>query len=76
LLNNPTLSDVKIKQHYKGKVWEYHGHKAILARGSQFFSNAFTGNFKEATEDVIELHDDIPEYFEIVLNFLYTDQYD
>jgi hypothetical protein len=45
LFNNPILSDVKIKLHYKDTVCEYHAHKAVLASGSQFFLNAFTGLF-------------------------------
>ncbi|KAJ4351246.1 uncharacterized protein N0V89_006585 [Didymosphaeria variabile] len=76
LFNNPTLSDVKIKQIYEGKVREYHAHKQILARGSKFFLNAFTGNFKEASGNVIEVHNDVPEHFEAALKFLYTQQYD
>ncbi|KAL1592744.1 hypothetical protein SLS60_011160 [Paraconiothyrium brasiliense] len=76
LFNNPTLSDVKIKQIFKGKVREYHAHKQILARGSKFFLNAFTGNFKEAHDNVMEVHDDVPEHFEIALMYLYTDVYD
>jgi hypothetical protein len=46
LFNNPLLSDVKIRQIYKGKVTEYHAHKAVLCLPSAWFRNAFTGNFK------------------------------
>ncbi|KAF2452022.1 hypothetical protein P171DRAFT_16702 [Karstenula rhodostoma CBS 690.94] len=76
LFNNPAFSNVKIKLHYNGSVHEYHAHTMILASGSRFFLNAFTGQFKEASENVIELHDDVPEHFEIVLKFLYTHRYD
>lgn len=46
LFNNPALSDVKIKQIYNGKTREYFAHKAILCKESEYFMNAFTGNFK------------------------------
>jgi len=46
LFNDPTLSDVKIKQICKGKTREYFGHKAILCTQSDFFMKAFTGGFK------------------------------
>jgi hypothetical protein len=46
LFNDPTLSDVKIKQISKGKTREYFGHKAILCAQSKFFMKAFTGGFK------------------------------
>ena len=46
LFNNPVLSDVTIKQIYKGKVREYHAHKAILCADSSYFLKAFTGNFR------------------------------
>ncbi|KAH7067999.1 BTB/POZ protein, partial [Paraphoma chrysanthemicola] len=76
LLNNATLSDVIIKQIYKGKVREYYAHKAILCKESEYFLKAFTGNFKEATESTMELHDDDPELFELALKFIYTEHYD
>ncbi|KAF2123057.1 BTB/POZ protein [Lophiotrema nucula] len=75
LFNDPLLSDVTIKQTYKGATREYHAHKAILCKGSDFFSKAFSGNFKEATDRVIELHDDILEHFEILLKHLYGISY-
>lgn len=46
LFNNPILSDVTIKQIYKGKVREYRAHKAILCADSSYFHKAFTGNFR------------------------------
>ncbi|KAF2865175.1 hypothetical protein BDV95DRAFT_469311, partial [Massariosphaeria phaeospora] len=76
LYNNPTFSDVKIKQISNGKTFQYYGHKAILCKDSGFFMRAFTGSFKEATGNIIELHDDDADQFEIVLKFIYTDVYD
>ncbi|RYN44530.1 hypothetical protein AA0114_g9949 [Alternaria tenuissima] len=76
MFNNPTLSDVKIKQVYEGKMREYHAHKAVLCLASGYFLNAFTGSFKEASESTIELHEDKPEYFDFLLKFIYTGIYD
>ncbi|KAF2867727.1 BTB/POZ protein, partial [Massariosphaeria phaeospora] len=76
LYNNPTLSDVKIKQISKGKTCEYYAHKAILCRESGFFMRAFTGSFKEASDAETELHDDEADYFEFLLKFIYTEKYD
>lgn len=44
--NNSTLSDVIIKQIYKGETREYFAHKAVLCMNSRYFLRAFTGNFK------------------------------
>jgi hypothetical protein len=76
LFNNPRLSDIKIKQIYKGVTREYYAHKAVLSCQSAFFMNAFTGHFKEASATTIEVHDDDPVFFEWVLRFMYTNQYD
>ncbi|KAF1939412.1 hypothetical protein EJ02DRAFT_457009 [Clathrospora elynae] len=76
LFNNPTLSDVKLKQIYQGKVREYYAHKAILCKESAFFLKAFTGKIREATEGVMKLHDDDPQHFEVLLKFIYSDKYD
>lgn len=46
LFNDPTLSDVKIKQTYRGKTREYFAHKATLCGQSGYFMRAFTGGFK------------------------------
>ncbi|CAN9203102.1 unnamed protein product [Alternaria sp. RS040] len=72
LFNNPTLSDVKIRQIYKGKVTEYFAHKAVLCAHSKWFLKAFTGKFKEASEQTIEVLDDDPKKFELMLKFVYT----
>ncbi|KAF1962334.1 hypothetical protein CC80DRAFT_385177, partial [Byssothecium circinans] len=76
LFNNPVLSDVKLKQIHNGTVREYHAHKAILSQRSSYFMKAFTGNFKEATANTMELHDDDPDKFELMLKFIYDDDYD
>jgi hypothetical protein len=46
LYNDPTFSDVKIRQIYKGKVTEYAAHKAVLCAHSGWFMTALTGRFK------------------------------
>ncbi|KAH6625363.1 hypothetical protein C7974DRAFT_280672, partial [Boeremia exigua] len=92
LFNNPTLSDVTIKQIAQGKVREYHAHKAILSADSSYFFRAFTDEFKasqpsgstllqlttaqEASQPVIEIHDDHPDHFEFLLKYIYTYEYD
>ncbi|KAF1359837.1 hypothetical protein EJ07DRAFT_42167, partial [Lizonia empirigonia] len=76
LFNSPTLSDVTIKQITKGETREYHAHKAVLCMESRYFLKAFTGNFKEATDNVITLYDDDPDQFEFLLKYIYTYQYD
>ncbi|KAI4938792.1 uncharacterized protein J4E92_000073 [Alternaria infectoria] len=75
LFNNPALSDVKIKQIHEGHTREYYAHKAVLCLESDYFLNAFTGNFKEASEGIMELHEDDPEHFEFLLKFMYTGAY-
>jgi hypothetical protein len=45
MLNNPTFSDVKIRQISNGEVKEYYAHKAVLCAHSKWFMKAFTGNF-------------------------------
>ncbi|KAI4638712.1 hypothetical protein J4E93_009740 [Alternaria ventricosa] len=75
LFNNPALSDVKIKQIHEGHTREYYAHKAVLCLESNYFLNAFTGNFKESSEGIMELHEDDPEHFEFLLKFMYTGAY-
>ncbi|KAF2799325.1 hypothetical protein K505DRAFT_294799 [Melanomma pulvis-pyrius CBS 109.77] len=76
LFNNPTLSDIRIKQICKGKTREYYAHKAILCKESDYFMNAFTGSFQEASDSEMAIYDDDPEHFEFVLKFIYTEHYD
>lgn len=71
---------MKIKQIWStgtdAKVQEYDAHKAVLSMRSKFFENAFTGKFKEASSNVIELHDDDPDHFKLALQFMYSVTYD
>ncbi|KAI4608030.1 hypothetical protein J4E83_009213 [Alternaria metachromatica] len=71
LYNDPTFSDIKIRQIYKGKVKEYAAHKAVLCAHSGWFMAALTGRFKEASADTIEVHDDDPETFQNMMEFFY-----
>ncbi|KAF2278773.1 uncharacterized protein EI97DRAFT_465179 [Westerdykella ornata] len=75
LFNNACFSDVTIRQTCHGASREYYGHKAVLASQSRWFYNAFFGNFKEATAKVVELHDDNPVHFEMLLKCIYSRQY-
>ncbi|KAF2000823.1 hypothetical protein P154DRAFT_563001 [Amniculicola lignicola CBS 123094] len=75
LFNNPTLSDIKIKQTYNDKTREYHAHKSVLCLHSTYFLKAFTGNYREASDAEMEVHDDDPESFELALKFIYSAKY-
>ncbi|KAL5119600.1 hypothetical protein ACEQ8H_002446 [Pleosporales sp. CAS-2024a] len=75
LFNNPIFSDIKIIHHHKGATKEYVAHRAILCARSEWFLKALTGSFMEATEGVINIRDDDPVHFEIMLQFIYTNKY-
>ncbi|KAF2123120.1 BTB/POZ protein [Lophiotrema nucula] len=75
LFNDPTFSDITIRQICDGKVKEYPAHKAVLCNHSNWFKKALTGQFKEASHPTIEVHDDNPNRFAIMLEHLYTLQY-
>ncbi|ORY60287.1 uncharacterized protein BCR38DRAFT_488468 [Pseudomassariella vexata] len=68
LWNNHDLSDVKIVCHER--CW--HVHTSILGAQSQFFLKAFTGNFKEATERVLDLSEEEPSIVEKALEYAYS----
>ncbi|KAI4934749.1 hypothetical protein J4E85_002607 [Alternaria conjuncta] len=72
LYNDPTFSDIKIRQIYKGKVKEYSAHKAVLCAHSGWFMAALTGRFKEASADTIEVHEDDPDTFQTMMEFFYN----
>ncbi|KAG9204252.1 hypothetical protein G6514_001325 [Epicoccum nigrum] len=77
LYNNPLLSDVKIRQISRaGQVREYYAHKAILSGESRYFMAAFTGQFREASQATMEIHDDDPDHFEFIFKYMYTHCYD
>ncbi|KAF2029217.1 hypothetical protein EK21DRAFT_26386, partial [Setomelanomma holmii] len=76
LFNDSTFSVIKIRQTCNGKSKEYFAHKAVLCGRSEWFMKAFTGPFKEATENVIAVHNDNPKYFEIMLKYIYTNKYE
>ncbi|KAI4676464.1 uncharacterized protein J4E88_007382 [Alternaria novae-zelandiae] len=71
LYNDPTFSDIKIRQIYKGQVKEYVAHKAVLCAHSGWFMAALTGRFMEASADIIEVHEDDPETFQRMMEFFY-----
>jgi hypothetical protein len=49
-------------------------HKKLICERSAYFSKAFNGEFKEATENNIYLPEDSPEIFPWFINWLYRDQ--
>ncbi|KAF2650716.1 hypothetical protein K491DRAFT_572028, partial [Lophiostoma macrostomum CBS 122681] len=71
LFNDPTFSDFKIKQICNGQVKEYHAHKVVLCMNSKWFSIALRGNFMEASQETVEVHDDDPEAFEVMMKTFY-----
>ncbi|KAI4639676.1 hypothetical protein J4E93_009030 [Alternaria ventricosa] len=71
LYNDPTFSDIEIRQIYKGQVKEYDAHKAVLCAHSGWFMAALTGRFKEASSDTIEVHEDDPDTFQTMMEFFY-----
>ncbi|KAH3939437.1 hypothetical protein HBH98_231380 [Parastagonospora nodorum] len=76
MFNDLTLSNIKIKQISNRKTRKYFRHKAKLCAQSDFFLNAFTGRFKEASNTAVEVHDNDPDYFKSALKFIYTFDYD
>ncbi|EAT76499.1 hypothetical protein HBI56_230700 [Parastagonospora nodorum] len=76
MFDDPTLSNIKIKQISNGKTREYFRHKARLCADSDFFINSFTIGFKEASNTAVEVHDNDPDHFESALKFIYTLDYD
>ncbi|KAF2686968.1 POZ domain-containing protein [Lentithecium fluviatile CBS 122367] len=76
MFNNPFLSDVTIHQIFNGQSKEYHAHKAVLCAHSEYFMRMFSGSFQEATDRVIELQDDNPIHFEVMLKYMYTLKYE
>ncbi|THY98306.1 hypothetical protein D6C92_02931 [Aureobasidium pullulans] len=71
--NDQTLSDVRIEfndQHI-------FGHKAILARQSEYFFRAFTGQFPVASSGTVSLgDDDDPKAIRAMIRHLYDLPYD
>ncbi|KAF1927623.1 uncharacterized protein M421DRAFT_171720 [Didymella exigua CBS 183.55] len=60
----------------KHSAAEYRAHKAVICIESRFFHKAFTGNFKEASDNIIELHHDPADHFESLLKYICTNNYD
>ncbi|THZ27066.1 hypothetical protein D6C91_02389 [Aureobasidium pullulans] len=73
LFNDQTLSDVRIE--FNGQ--HIFGHKAILARQSEYFFRAFTGQFPVASSGTISLgDDDDPKAIHAMVRHLYDLPYD
>ncbi|THY73878.1 hypothetical protein D6C86_04965 [Aureobasidium pullulans] len=73
LFNDQTLSDVRIE--FNGQ--HIFGHKAILARQSEYFFRAFTGQFPVASSGTISLgDDDDPKAIHAMIRHLYDLPYD
>jgi LSD1 subclass zinc finger protein len=55
---------------------EYPVHRCFIAPQSKYFERAFTGMFKEAAENKIELNDDKPSIVERMVYYFYNFDYD
>ncbi|KAL2864416.1 BTB/POZ protein [Aspergillus lucknowensis] len=51
-------------------------HKLIICGQSEYFSRLFNHNWKEVTENVIQLEDDDPRAIEAIIHFMYGFNYD
>ncbi|ORY09036.1 ankyrin repeat-containing domain protein [Clohesyomyces aquaticus] len=65
--NSNTLSDLTVR--FSGR--ELKAHKVILCIHSQWFAKAFRGNFLEASQSTLELHDDNPQAVEGMIRHFY-----
>lgn len=55
-----------------GESTRYSIPQALLCHYSKFFDRAFNGYFKESIEKYIELPEETPEEFELLLQWIYT----
>ncbi|KAH7380536.1 hypothetical protein DE146DRAFT_302566 [Phaeosphaeria sp. MPI-PUGE-AT-0046c] len=77
LFNNPQRSDIIIRQFCNGQVKQYFAHKCVLdSSGSAWFQQLIRGNYINPRTNIIELHQDDPVHFELVLKWLYTREWD
>lgn len=73
ILGNPKFSDVELVVGAQRRVFP--GHRAILAARSSWFARALDPAFRESFERRIQLPEDDPEVFELLLDYLYTGEY-
>ncbi|KAK5698838.1 hypothetical protein LTR97_006486 [Elasticomyces elasticus] len=71
LLTSEEHTDLKIK--LGDRVWNV--HKAIVCARSDFFAKACKGDFKEAKDGVVEIHDDYPEVIDKMIHYIYKTEY-
>ncbi|KAK5704552.1 hypothetical protein LTR17_021786 [Elasticomyces elasticus] len=72
LLTSEEHTDLKIM--LGDRVWNV--HKAIVCARSDFFAKACKGDFKEADDGVVEIHDDDPMVIDKVIHYIYKTEYD
>lgn len=66
------LSDVTLEVEEE----VYFGHRAILSSRSDYFRILFSGSWKESNQKEIKINEIYPESFEVLMNFLYSDEID
>ncbi|EPS42122.1 hypothetical protein H072_3838 [Dactylellina haptotyla CBS 200.50] len=74
LLNNPAFSDLTL--HVGNPPKEYRVHRNILCERSSYFTAVCNGNFQESQTREINLPEQNPQVFEILLKYLYTGHFD
>jgi len=72
LLKSGQFSDLTVKCNSKS----FKVHRCIVCPQSAFFSKALNGEFKEASSQVVDLHDDDPLIVEKMLCYLYEGDYE
>ncbi|KAK4894438.1 hypothetical protein LTR27_007324 [Elasticomyces elasticus] len=72
LLTSGKHTDLKIK--LGDRVW--HVHKSLVCARSDSFAKACEGDFKEAGDGAVEIHDDDPTVIDKMIHFIYKTEYD
>lgn len=70
LLQNGAFSDVILRVCEK----KFKAHRCILAVSCEYFDAMFKGSFKESTDEEVEITDIEPDVFEVILQYIYTNQ--
>ncbi|KAK5687188.1 hypothetical protein LTS10_001326 [Elasticomyces elasticus] len=72
LLTSGKHTDLKIK--LGDRVWNV--HKTLVCARSDFFAKACEGDFKEADDGIVEIHDDDPDVIDKMIHYIYHTEYD
>ncbi|KAK8856608.1 BTB/POZ protein [Apiospora arundinis] len=67
MLKSGEFADAEVE--CRGRTWAV--HKVIVCGRSQWFDRAFRGNFKEATDSKVVIHDEDPDHIDWLLRYIY-----